>query len=103
MNPTAGGEIMSELFQRLVMRETNMALLLLGRIPHPETGELLRDLASAKDYVDHLEMLEHKTRGNLGDAEEALLRKSIAAARTDLSAELEADDVKLSDDPPASP
>jgi len=95
MDQPADGDIMTELFQRIVMRETNMALMFLGRIPHPETNEVLRDLAAAKDYVDQLEMLEHKTRGNLSAAEEALLRKSIAATRTSLAAEMEAADVKL--------
>lgn len=97
MDPTAPGDIMTELFQRLVMRETNMALMFLGRIPHPETEETLRDLTAAKDYVDQLEMLEVRTRGNLSDAEEALLRKSIAVTRTALAAEMEADGVTLDD------
>lgn len=98
MSQPADGDIMTELFQRVVMRETNMALMFLGRIPHPETNENVRDLAAAKDYVDQLEMLEHKTRGNLTEAEEALLRKSIAATRTALSAELESAGVALEDD-----
>lgn len=98
MDQPASGEIMTELFQRLVMRETNMALMFLGRIPHPETQETLRDLAAAKDYVDQLEMLETKTRGNLTNAEEVLLRKSIAATRTALAAEMELDGVQLDND-----
>lgn len=95
MEQPGDGDIMTELFQRVVMREANMALMFLGRVPHPETGETLRDLAAAKDYVDQLEMFEHKTRGNLSETEEALLRKSIAATRTALASEMEAAGVAL--------
>jgi len=84
----------------MVMRETNMALMFLGRIPHPETGETWRDLSAAKDYVDQLEMLEHKTIGNLTESEEALLRKSIAATRSALAVEMENDGVTLDGEKP---
>lgn len=73
--------IMSALFQQLVRQQTSMALLLTGRMPHPETGAFTRELADAKVFVDQLEMLAEKTRGNLDAAEEKLLGECLAAAR----------------------
>lgn len=74
-------EIMTALFKQLVMQQSNMALMFLGEVPHPETGEHLKDPESAKLYIDQLEMLEHHTRGNLNEEEETWLRKSLAKAK----------------------
>jgi len=82
-------EIMTALFKQLVMQQTNMALMFLGKIPHPETEEILNDPESAKLYVDQLEMMETKTRGNLNGEEESLLRKSLTAAREALVKKLD--------------
>ena len=50
-NPTADPmanasreEITAALFANLVIQQTNMAFMFLGRMPHPETGEIVRDL-----------------------------------------------------------
>lgn len=85
-------EIIAALFQQLVMQQTNMALMFLGRIPHPETQETVRDLENAKLYIDQLEMLENRTKGNLTLVEESLLRKSLVTVRGHLVEELEAED-----------
>ncbi len=45
----------------------------LGRIEHPDTGQVTRDLVSAKHTIEILEMLQDKTRGNLETEEEKLL------------------------------
>ncbi|HSH96474.1 MAG TPA: DUF1844 domain-containing protein [Roseimicrobium sp.] len=74
-------EIMSALFSHLVVQHANMALMLLGKIPHPETNEVVMDLEGAKSFIDQLEMLEFKTKGNLTLEETALLHKSLNAAR----------------------
>jgi hypothetical protein len=75
------GEIMSALFAQMVTQQANMALLLLGAVPHPETGETLHDLESARFFIDQLEMLEVKTRGNLTRDEEHLLRQTLTTLR----------------------
>ena len=51
---------------------STQALLHLGEIPDPESGEAARDLPSARSLIDLLAVLRDKTRGNL-DAEEARL------------------------------
>jgi Domain of unknown function (DUF1844) len=68
-------------FAQLVMQQTNMALMLLGQIANPNTGETLRDPEAARFFIDVLEMLEVKTRGNLTRDEEALLKQNLMALR----------------------
>jgi len=74
-------EIMSALFATMVVQQTNLAMMLLGKVPHPETGEHLRELDGAKMFIDQLEMLEAKTRGNLNKQEDALLKQSLTMLR----------------------
>jgi len=74
-------EIMSALFANMVVQQTNLALMLLGKVPNPETGQPMRDLDAAKMFIDQLEMLEAKTRGNLDKNEEKLLGQSLTSLR----------------------
>lgn len=74
-------EIMSALFSGLAMQLANTALIFLGQIPHPETKETVVDLESAKMLIDQLEMLEFKTRGNLGAEEARVLQEGMSAAK----------------------
>jgi hypothetical protein len=82
-NPADGAhaDMMSALFAQMVMQQSNLALMLLGKTPHPETGQVLRDVEGAKLFIDQLEMLELKTRGNLNKEEAALLKQSLMALR----------------------
>src|SRR5215475_4943183 len=74
-------EMMSALFAHLVMQQSNMAMMLMGKTPHPQSGEAVRDLESAKLFIDLLEMLEAKTKGNLTKEEQSLLKQSLMAVR----------------------
>lgn len=74
-------EMHSALFAQLVLQQTNLALMLLGKLPNPETGETMRDLDSARLFIDQLEMLEAKTRGNLSRDEARLLQQSLMTLR----------------------
>jgi len=74
-------DMMSGLFANMVVQQTNLALMLLGKVPHPETGQHVRELDGAKMFIDQLEMLEVKTRGNLEKQEEALLKQSLTMLR----------------------
>ena len=82
-NPAEGSqdELMSALFAHLVMQQSNMAMMLLGKAAHPETGQLVRDIEAAKLFIDQLEMLEVKTKGNLSKEEATLLKQSLMALR----------------------
>jgi hypothetical protein len=71
----------SALFANLVIQQTNMALMLLGRVPNPESGETVQDLDAARMFIDQLEMLEIKTKGNLDKREDQLLKQSLTTLR----------------------
>jgi len=71
----------SELFAELVLRQTQLALVLLGKMPHPESGKVQCDLDQARLAIDLLEMLELKTKGNLTKDEDALLKQSLMMLR----------------------
>ena len=74
-------EIMSALFANMVIQNHNMAAMFLGKAPHPQTGEIVKDLDSAQMFVDQLEMIAYKTRGNLSNEEKQLLAQSLTQLR----------------------
>jgi len=49
----------------------------MGRVPHPETKRTVRDLESARMFIDQLEMLQAKTAGNLRKEEDAFLKQTL--------------------------
>lgn len=72
---------MSALFANMVIQNHNMAAMFLGKAPHPQTGEIIKDLDSAQMFVDQLEMIAYKTRGNLSNEEKQLLGQSLTQLR----------------------
>jgi len=84
LDSEAGGnrdDMMSALFAQLVMQQANMAMMLLGKVAHPETGKVIKDIDAARLFIDQLEMLEAKTKGNLTKEESALLKQSLMSLR----------------------
>ena len=81
--PVSGSpeEMRSALFAHMVMQQSSMAMMLMGKTPHPETGQVVRDLEAAKFFIDLLEMLEFKTKGNLNQEEAALLKQGLMSLR----------------------
>jgi hypothetical protein len=83
-DPGAAGsreQMMSAMFAHLIMQHTNMALIFLGQIPNPQTGQTTQDIDHARFFIDQLEMLEAKTKGNLDKQEEAILKQSLTSLR----------------------
>jgi len=74
-------QMISAQFAQLVMQHTNMALIFLGHSPNPQTGQVAQDLDHARYFIDQLEMLEVKTKGNLNKQEEAILKQSLTSLR----------------------
>ena len=74
-------ELQSVLFAQLVMQQSSMAMMLLGKTAHPESGKTVQDLEGAKLFIDQLEMLEAKTKGNLSQEEAGLLKQSLMSLR----------------------
>ena len=60
-------------FSTFVLGLSTQALLHLGEIPNPVTGQVERDLGASKQLIDILGILHEKTRNNLEPAEKSLL------------------------------
>ncbi len=71
------GELPPAEFKTLVGTLASNAVMSLGGMQHPETGQIMVDMEGAKLYIDLLDVLEEKTKGNL-DQEEAEYIQQIA-------------------------
>ncbi|MBM3856622.1 MAG: DUF1844 domain-containing protein [Verrucomicrobia bacterium] len=69
---------LAQRFIEFIMVQAQQAAFALGKIPHPSTGETLVNLEAARIFIDHLELLREKTRGNLSQDEETILNKILA-------------------------
>jgi hypothetical protein len=74
-------EDLSTLFAHLVIQQANMAMMLMGKVAHPETGKVIKDLDAGKLFIDQLEMLEVKTKGNLSKEEAQFLKQTLMSLR----------------------
>ncbi len=101
--PVDNFEVMAARFAQMVMQQTNMAFMLLGKVANPATGELMRDLDAAQFFIDQLEMIEAKTRGNLGAEEAALLKQSLMSLRLAFVEAVEKPAAKTHSANPAAP
>jgi hypothetical protein len=91
MGPTSGGcsedgcscghhEHTGELeanFFNYVMSMGYQAMIFLGEVPNPMTGQSEKNLKQAKFLIDTLAMLRDKTKGNLTPAEEQIMTSSL--------------------------
>ncbi len=93
-------ETMAALFAQLVMQQSNMALMLLGKVAHPESGKVIKDVEAARFFIDQLEMLEVKTRGNLSKEEAGLLKQSLVSLRLAFVDAVEAKETAPTTPPP---
>ncbi len=69
------------LFIGHVAMQANMALIGLGQVPNPGTGKAEPNLETAKVFIDILEMLATKTKGNLSTEENAYLQEALTNLR----------------------
>lgn len=69
------------LFGHMVMQQANMAMMLMGKVARPDTGEITKDLQAARYFIDQLEMLEAKTKGNLSKEETTLLKQTLMSCQ----------------------
>src|SRR4029077_13037038 len=74
---TQSGEL-SQRFVEFVMMHAQNAALFLGQIPNPKTGEGEVNLELAKMFIDQLDMIQEKTRGNLTSEESTVLRNALS-------------------------
>jgi Domain of unknown function (DUF1844) len=88
-------EIHSALFAQLVTGHGQMSLMFLGKLENPQTGKFEEvNAEAAKIFIDQLEMLEAKTKGNLTAEEAKLLTQILNTSRL---AFVESIDTRLAD------
>jgi len=59
----------------------SQAMIALGKLANPATGKAEKNMPAARLFIDTLEMLEHKTRGNLNPDETKLLHGTLTDLR----------------------
>ena len=65
------------LFMQLVMQNQQIAMMSMGKLKHPVSDKIERNLELAKISIDTLDMLKVKTKGNLSSYEERYLDEVI--------------------------
>jgi hypothetical protein len=68
-------------FNSLIFSLSSSALLHIGEIADPHTGEKTKDLALAKHTIDTVAMLQEKTEGNLSEDEKKFLENILTDLR----------------------
>jgi hypothetical protein len=68
-------------FTMLVNAMATPALIMLGEVPHPDSGEPTVHLEQARIQIDMLDLLRVKCRGNLEPSEERLLEEVLYQLR----------------------
>lgn len=78
----AAGKMPPATFEFLIHTLFTQALMAFGRIPNPITNKAMKNIPTAKHFIDTLDMLEEKTRGNLASDERKLLEEVQHQLRT---------------------
>jgi len=68
-------------FSTFVLSLANTALFQLGFLKSSETEDVQRDLPAARQTIDLLGLLEEKTRGNLTETEQKILKETLFQLR----------------------
>ncbi len=68
-----GQSQLAQRFIEFVMLQAQQTSIFLGKIPNPTTGKTTQNLEAARIFIDQLEMLREKTRGNLSTEESEIL------------------------------
>ena len=74
-------EYLSSVFATMVMQLTQMAAMFMGKVPNPENNQLVVDLDAAQIFIDQLEMLDARTKGNLTPEEQKILKQGLTMVR----------------------
>ncbi len=77
------------LFMECVTMYAHQAMIAMGKIVNPITRKAEKNLDAARLFIDMLEMLEAKTKGNLSRDEERMLQSSLSSLRLTYVEEVE--------------
>jgi len=79
--PTTTPDIHKAMFMELIMMLSSSAMQQLGKIINPMTGKTEIQLEAAQATIDMVEMLDAKTKGNLDQEEERLIKNILTSLR----------------------
>ena len=79
------------LFMQLVIQNQQIAMMAMGKIKNPVTDKIDRNLDHAKIYIDTLDMLFAKTKGNLSEYEEKFLAETLKELKLNYVDEVDKD------------
>src|SRR5262245_35768960 len=81
-NAASREQIHAMLFEQLVTGHGQMALMFLGKLENPQTGRCEEpEPLGAKVFIDQLDMLLAKTKGNLSEREAKLLEETLTTTQ----------------------
>ena len=60
-------------FDMLLMQHHTQAMLAMGMIPDPASGQVIKNKSAAKFHIDMLGIIQERTKGNLNQGEEEAL------------------------------
>ncbi|MCZ7614774.1 MAG: DUF1844 domain-containing protein [Ignavibacteriaceae bacterium] len=81
---------------QLIIQNQQIAMMSMGKIKNPVTDKVERNLEHAKIYIDTLDMLLAKTKGNLSDYEEKFLIETLKDLKLNYVDEADKDNAKAS-------
>ena len=82
------------LFMQLIIQNQQIAMMAMGKIKNPVTERIDRNLEHAKIYIDTLDMLLAKTKGNLSEYEEKFLIETLKDLKLNYVDEVDKDKKK---------
>lgn len=88
---------LSTLFTQLILSFHAAAWQQMGKTANPFSGKVERNLEMAKNSIDILGMIEHKTKSNLTEHEEKLLKHILTELRMNYVEELKKPDTETED------
>jgi hypothetical protein len=87
------------LFMQLVMQNQQIAIMSMGKLKHPVTDKIERNLDLAKVSIDTLDMIKVKTKGNLSVNEERFLDEVIRELKLNYVDEINKDEKEKKEKP----
>jgi len=87
------------LFMMLVQQHQQIAMMGMGKIKNPGTGEISRDMKSARFAIDTLLMIQEFTKGNITDELKNYLQETLTNLRLNYADEMKKGDPDPSEEP----
>jgi len=79
------------IFAQLIMTFQSTAWIQMGKVKNPHTDKIEKDTAQAQYSIDMLDMLSVKTKGNLSEEEDKMLKNILTNSKMNFVEVLEND------------